>query len=165
MAIKNIHGLLVTGLTYLLDFEERIGEAAPKMASASADSDLKDAFEKTRTKSKDYAAAVETAFKELGVPAKRAENHIAKAMVHEVEGMIEGTEQGPVRDAALIVAANQQQQFRVASYGSMQSYAKLIGKENALTSLKDALEDSKNGDRKFTSIGEGGVNQQAAKAA
>ncbi len=43
---------------------------------------------------------------------------------------------GPVRDAALIVAVNQQQMFRVASYGSLESYAKLLGKQEAVRKLR-----------------------------
>ena len=43
---------------------------------------------------------------------------------------------GPVRDAALIVAANQQQMFRMASYGSLESYAMLLGKQDAVRKLR-----------------------------
>ena len=165
MAMNNVRDLMVTGMTYVLDFEEQIGKAAPKMASAASAPDLKELFSKTETKSKDYAQKIEQAFSKLDEPVKRNANPIAKAMLEEVNNMIEHTQAGPVRDAALIVAANQQQLYRVAAYGSIESYAKLIGKQDAAASLKQNLEDSKAGDKKFTEIGEGSVNQQAAKAA
>ncbi len=165
MAMKSMHDLLVTGLTYTLDFEEQIGKHAAEMSSASASKDLKELFGKTETKSKEYAKRIEATFEKLGVPVKRNENPIAKAMLGEVANMIKNTETGPVRDAALITAANQQQMFRVANYGSMESYAKSMGKQDAMKGLTENLEDSKSGDKKFTAIGEGGVNQQAAKAA
>lgn len=165
MAMKSMHDLLVTGLTYTLDFEEQIGSHASEMSSASSSKDLKELFGKTETKSKEYAKRIEATFEKLGVPVKRNENNIAKAMLTEVHHMIEGTDAGPVRDAALIAAANQQQLFRVANYGSIESYAKLLGKSDAVKGMTESLEDSKNGDKKFTAIGEGGVNQQAAKAA
>ena len=98
------------------------------------------------------------------MPVETNENNIAKAMINEVEQMISNSEPSAVRDAALIVAANQQQLFRVASYGSMESYGKLIGKEDAAQSLKQNLEDSKGGDAKLTKIGEETVNQEAARA-
>ena len=165
MTMKNMHDLLVTGLTYTLDFEERIGKHAGDMAKACSSSDLKELFGKTESKSKEYAQRIERTFEKLGAPVKRNENHIAKAMLDEVHNMIQNTDSGPVRDAALITAANQQQLYRVANYGSMESYAKLLGKQDAMKGLTENLEDSKNGDGKFTQIGEGGVNQQAAKAA
>lgn len=78
--------------------------------------------------------------------------------------MIQNTDAGPVRDAALIVAANQQQMYRVASYGSLESYAKVIGKQDAASGMTESLEDSKGGDKKFTELAESKINPEAAKA-
>lgn len=165
MTITNIHGLLVTAMTYVLDFEHKIAEAAPDMAKASHDPELKELFEKTGTKSKRYAAHIEAVFKAIGEPVKVNDNKIASAMVNEVRGMVAETEMGPVRDAALIIAANQQQAFRVASYGSMEAYAKASGKTEALGPLRQALKDSKEGDEQFNKIAEESVNPAAAEAA
>ncbi len=165
MTIKTVHELLVTAMTYVLDFEHQIAKAAPDMAAASHTPELKELFEKTGSKSKHYAQQIETVFKAIGEPVKTNDNKIASAMVGEVQGMVKETEQGPVRDAALIVAANQQQAFRVASYGSMHAYAKAAGKDDALEPLREALKDSKAGDEQFNKIAEGSVNPAAAKAA
>ncbi len=162
MKMQSIEDLMVTGLTYVLDFEEQVAQAASKMQQASSDPELKEAFGKTESKSKEYGQKVEEVFKAVGKPVQRNDNHIAKAMITEVQHMIENTDAGPVRDAALIVAANQQQQYRVASYGSLGHYADLIGKQDASKLLKANLDDSKGGDEKFTSIGENKVNKQAA---
>lgn len=78
--------------------------------------------------------------------------------------MIGNTDASPVRDAALIVAANQMQLYRVAVYGSLETYARLLGKQDAAESLKQNLEDSKGGDAKLTKIAEEKVNQEAARA-
>jgi ferritin-like metal-binding protein YciE len=164
MKMQSIQDLMTTGLTYVLDFEDQIAKAAPKMAEASNNPELKQAFEKTATKSKEYASRIEQTFEKLGKPVERNDNHIAKAMLTEVENMISNTDTGPVRDAALIVATNQQQMFRVASYGSMVSYGKLLGEEDAVKGLVESLEDSKGGDEKFTQIAENEVNPQAKAA-
>ena len=164
MKMQSISDLLYTGLTYVHSFEKQIGEEAKKMAQASSNPDLKDAFEKTQTKSQEYAERIEQAFANLGQEPKSNENQIAKAMIEEVENMIANTDASPVRDAALIVAANQQQLYRVAAYGSLTQYAGLIGKSEAVEELAKSLNDSKSGDEKFTSIGESQVNQQAAQA-
>ena len=100
---------------------------------------------------------------QVGAPVKTNENHVAKAMIHEVEEMISNTDASPVRDAALIVAANQMQLYRVAAYGSMKTFAELIGKKDAAQSLEQNLDDSKGGDAKLTKIAQETVNQEAAK--
>ena len=164
MKMASVEDLMVTGLTYVLDFERQVAEGASTMEQASTNAELKEAFQKTQSKSKEYVERLEGTFEKLGKPVETNDNYIAKAMLQEVENMIQNTEAGPVRDAALIVAANQQQMYRVASYGSLQHYAELLGKGDAAKGLKENLEDSKNGDEKFTAIGEEKVNQEALAA-
>ena len=165
MAMNNVSDLMLTGMSYVLDFEEKIAKAAAEVSTKASSPKLKELFEKTATKSKDYAHKVEEAFGHLGQKVERNTNPLAEAMVGEMKNMIEHTSAGPVRDAALIVAANQQQQYRVASYGSLQTYAKLLGKQDAVKAMTSALDDSKNGDAKFTELAEREINPQAAEAA
>ena len=162
--MRTIEDLMITGLTYTLDFENKVSQQAQKMAEASSNPELKEAFQKSMSKGKEYAQKLEQTFQKLNVPVKTNDNHIAQAMITEVENMISNTDASPVRDAALIVAANQQQHYRISSYGSLESYAKLIGKEDAAQGLRENLDDSKGGDAKLTKIGEEKVNQEAAKA-
>lgn len=162
--MQTVEELMLTGLTYVLDFENKVSEAEKKTAQASTNPELKEAFEKSATKGKEYAEKIEQTFKQLGKPVKTEDNHIAQAMVTEVEHMISNSDAGPVRDAALIVAANQQQHYRIGSYGSLETYAKLLGKQKEAKGLTENLEDSKGGDAKFTKIAEEKVNQDALQA-
>ncbi len=163
MKMQNIEDLLTIGMTYVLDAENQLSAEASKMAEAANDSEVKEIFEKSVTQGKKYAERVQAAFGKLGKPVQTNDNHITNAMVKEVEGMISNSEKGPVRDAALIVAFNQQQAYRVASYGSLKSYAEVIGKGDAVSELQQSLEESKAGDEKLTNLAESKINQQAAQ--
>ncbi len=163
--MSTVEDLMVTGLTYVLDFENKVSEQAKKMAEASTDPEVKQVFEQSVTKGKEYAQRVQQVFEQLGKPVTTNDNHVAKAMITEVEQMISNTDASPVRDAALIVAANQMQLYRVAVYGSLAHYGDIIGKSDLTKGLQQNLEDSKGGDEKLTKIGEANVNQKAAKAA
>ena len=162
---QSLRDLMITGMTYVLDFENQVSGEAQKMAQASSDPEVKQVFEQSATKGKEYAQRIQEVFGKLGAPVQTNDNQIAKAMITEVEQMIQNTDQGPVRDAALIVAANQMQHYRIAVYGSLGHYADLIGKSDATQPLTQNLEDSKGGDAKLTKIGEQNVNQKAASAA
>ena len=164
MKMQSVEDLMVTGLTYVLDFEEKISKQAAKMAEASTNPELKEMFEKSVSKGQEYGKKVEQTFQKLGKSVERNDNSVAKAMIEEVENMIGNTDASPVRDAALIVAANQMQLYRVAVYGSLETYARLLGKQDAAEDLKQNLEDSKGGDAKLTRIAEEKVNQEAARA-
>ena len=163
--MNSIHDLMINGLTYVLDFENKISSEASKMAEASSNPEVKQVFQQSASKGKEYAQRVQQVFEKLGQPVQTNENNIAKAMINEVEEMISNTDASPVRDAALIVAANQMQLHRVAVYGSLEHFAKLLGKSDAAQPLTQTLEDSKGGDAKLTKIGEENVNKQAAAAA
>ncbi len=162
--MQTMQDLMITGLTYALDFENKVSEEAKKMAEASSDPEAKQVFEQSVTKGKEYAQRVQQVFEKLGQPVQTNDNHVAKAMITEVEQIIANTDPSSVRDAALIVAANQMQLYRVAVYGSLEHYADLLGKSDAAQGLKQNLEDSKGGDAKLTRIGEENVNQKAAQA-
>ena len=163
MKVHNVQDLMYVGMTYVLDAEQKLSNEAGKMAQAASDSEVKEMFQKTVTQGQKYAERVQTAFGKLGKQPETAENRIAEAMVNEVENMISTTEQGPVRDAALIVAFNQQQAYRVSSYGSLRSYAELIGKQDAVADLEQSLQEAKAGDEKLTNIAETRINRQAAQ--
>ena len=164
MKMQSVEDLMLTGLSYVLDFEEQASQTASKMAEASTNPELKEAFQKTVSKGQEYGQKVEQTFQTLGKSVERNTNSIAKAMTEEVENMIKNTDASPVRDAALIVAANQMQHYRIAAYGSLETYAQLIGKQDAAAGLKQNLEDSKGGDAKLTKIAEEKVNGEAAHA-
>ena len=163
MKMQSIDDLLYTGMTYTLDAEQQLSQEAGKMAQAASDSEVKEMFQKTVTQGQKYAERIQNAFSQIGAKPDTNTNHIAKAMVTEVENMISNTDASPVRDAALIVAFNQQQAYRVSSYGSLASYAKLIGKEDAVKELQQSLSEAKEGDQKLTNIAESRINKQAAQ--
>ncbi len=162
--MMTVEDLMLTGLSYVLDFENKVSDQAKTMAQASTNPQAKEIFEKSASKGKEYAQKVQQTYQKLGKPVQTNDNHLAEAMIKEVENMVSNTEAGPVRDAALIVAANQMQLYRVSSYGSLETYAKLLGKQDAAQGLTENLEDSKAGDAKLTKIAEETVNQEALKA-
>ncbi len=163
MKMQSIDDLLYTGMTYVLDFEQQISKEAGKMAQAATDPEVKEMFSKSVTQGEKYAERVQAAFGKIGAKPDTNDNHIAKAMINEVENMISNTDPSPVRDAALIVAFNQQQAYRVSSYGSLSSYAKTLGKTDAVQELEQSLNESKQGDEKLTNIAESRINKQAAQ--
>ncbi len=163
--MNSINDLMINGLTYVLDFENKVSAQASKMAEASTNPEVKQVFQQSASKGQEYAQRVQQVFEKLGQPVQTNENKIAQAMIGEVQEMISNTDASPVRDAALIVAANQMQLYRIAVYGSLEHFAQLLGKSDAARPLTQNLEDSKGGDAKLTKIGEENVNKQAAATA
>lgn len=86
-------------------------------------------------------------------------------LVDEGKEVMEKVEEGPVRDAALIGAAQKVEHYESAAYGTLCAMAKQLGYKDALRLLRISLDEEKGTDEKLSMLAEGGGNRRAAKAA
>ena len=163
MELQSLQDLLISGMTYSLDAENQLSQEAGNMAKASNNSEVKEIFEKSMTQGEKYAERLKSAFQKVGKSPQTGTNNIVKAMIGETEDLISGSKPGSLRDAALVAAFNQQQAYRVATYGSLKTYAALIGKEDAVADLQLSLAEAKAGDEKLTQIAQQTVNKQVVE--
>ena len=77
--MQTVEELMLTGLTYVLDFENKASEGAKKMAQASTNPELKEAFEKTRDQEQGVCAEDRADLQAAGQAGKdRGEPHCAR---------------------------------------------------------------------------------------
>jgi ferritin-like metal-binding protein YciE len=155
--------LFQNGLEYLYDAEKQLTQALPKMAQAASSSQLRQAFEHHLQETQTHVRRLEQIFSKLDLSPTGKPNTVVQAMTQEAEKMIQNSEASAVRDAALIVAGNHVEHFEIGSYGSLRSFAELLGHREIIPLLEETLEEEKMADRKLTQIGESEVNQQAAQ--
>jgi ferritin-like metal-binding protein YciE len=83
-----------------------------------------------------------------------------------MEGLIrEGAEvmeefDGKVRDAGLIAAAQRVEHYEIAAYGTVCTFAELLGRTEDLELLKETLEEEKEADEKLIQLSES-INTEA----
>jgi ferritin-like metal-binding protein YciE len=164
MKLENIEQLFVHGLRYVYDAEKQLTQALPKLAKACSTPQLREAFEKHLEETKEHVGRAEEIFKRLGQQPDTMPNALLEQMRAEADQMIANTDESPLRDAALIVAGNQVEHYEMAAYGSLRSFAQLLGKQDIAKILEMTLEDEKKADAKLTQIGEETVNPQAVHA-
>jgi ferritin-like metal-binding protein YciE len=78
--------------------------------------------------------------------------------------MLGETEEGAVRDAAMVSAAQRVEHYEMAGYGSVRTYAEILGKTEIAQLLQETLEEEKAADKKLTEVAKR-VNVQAPHAA
>jgi ferritin-like metal-binding protein YciE len=161
MKLQTVEDLFLEGLQYAYDTEQQLTQALPKMAQASSTPQLREAFEQHLLETKQQVGRAEQIFQIFGKQPERKPNTVLQAMTQEAENMIKNTDQNPIRDAALIVAGNQVEHFEMASWGSLRTYAELLGKQEAVSLIQKTLDEEKQADAKLTALGENQVNQQA----
>ena len=164
MKIQNVNELFSQGLQYVYDAEKQLTEALPTMAQACSSPQLRQAFEQHLQETKEHVKRLEEIFKKMDQQPQTQPNSVLKQMRQEADQMIQNTDKSPIRDAALIVAGNQVEHYEMAAYGSLGSFAKLLGKQDIADTLQKTLQEEKKADAKLTEIGETQVNVQALHA-
>ena len=163
MSVGTIEELFVDELKDLYSAEKQITKALPKMAKATSSPELRTAFETHLEETQGQIQRLDQIFEILAKSPKGKVCNGMKGVLEEGSEVLEETEKGVLRDAALISAAQRVEHYEMAGYGSVREYAKLLG-QNEIASLLDAtLAEEKAADKKLSVISKQ-VNSEAKKA-
>jgi len=164
MSVDTIEKLFVDELKDLYSAETQITKALPKLADASNSGDLRSAFENHLEETQGQIKRLEKIFKILEVSPKGKTCEGMKGLLKEGSEILDETEEGAVRDAAIISAAQRVEHYEMAGYGSVRTYAELLGRDDIVGLLEETLKEEKSADHKLTTIAKT-VNDQALRAA
>lgn len=160
MEMQDLQDLYVEELRDLFNAEKQLLKALPKMAKKAVHESLKQAFTTHLEQTKGHVERLEQIFEKLG---KRAGGKTCKAMQGIVEEgkemMEEATEE--VMDAALIAAAQRAEHYEIAGYGTVRTYAKLLGDNQAARLLQQTLDEEGDTDKKLSQLAESSINIEA----
>jgi ferritin-like metal-binding protein YciE len=161
MKANRLKHLYVEELKDLYSAENQLVKALPKMAKASTSEDLRAGFEEHLNQTQEHVARLEKSFKTLGESPKGKKCMGMEGLIKEGAELIEEDPEPEELDAGLISAAQRVEHYEMAGYGSVSTYAKLLGEDQALSLLRQTLEEEKETDKKLTQLS-GRINVEAA---
>jgi len=152
--MPHVKELLVDELQDLLDAEEQLTEALPKMVEAAKSPNLKEAFQKHLTQTQGQVERLQKVFELLGEPAEAKPCKAMMGLIKEGNETIEeGADKDPLAaDLALIAAAQKVEHYEIASYGTVRVMAKQIGEIEAARLLSHTLGEEESADFLLTAI-------------
>lgn len=159
--VSNLEELFYDLLKDTYDAEHQLLEAIPKMAKAANDPELSSAFTEHLEQTKNQVTRLEQAFSILSWPAERKKCVAMEGLLKEGSEVIKKDMEPSVKDAALIAAAQKVEHYEIASYGTLCTWASLIGQSSIEDLLGDSLEEEKDTDERLTDLAEGGINEDA----
>src|SRR5918992_5856102 len=160
MAAENLHELFVDELKDIYDAEKQLTKALPKMAKAADSADLRTAFEEHLEITRMQVNRLEEVFKSLGIAARGKPCEGMKGLIEEGQEKMQELEQGPTLDAALIASAQKVEHYEIASYGTLATFAEIMGHQDAKDLLGQTLDEEKEADEKLTQVA-GEINFEA----
>src|SRR4051812_45267720 len=160
---KSLRDHLVGELNDLLNAEQQLIDALPKMAERASQKQLKTAFRSHLAQTRGHEKRVAQALKALGEEAAGKTCQAMKGLLKEGQELMSEGEPGALLDAMLITAAQKVEHYEIATYGTVRTYAQVIGAKRVAQILNQTLREEKAADKKLTTIAEGSINARAAK--
>ena len=161
MKLTSLHDLYVEELRDLYSAETQIVKALPKMAKAATHEELRTAFEEHLEQSKEHVERLEQIFESLDESPKGKKCKGLQGLVEEAEELM-GEDMTPnVLDAGLIAAAQRVEHYEIAVYGTLCTFAELLGRGEDHDLLGQTLEEEKEADSRLTEVAESAINADA----
>ena len=165
MSNDALHELFLDELADVYSAEKQLTKALPKMAKAAQSPELRDAFEMHLGETEEQISRLERATKILGETLKRKKCKGMEGLIEEGTEMMEEKDDSAALDAALIASAQKIEHYEIAAYGTLCTWAEIMGHQEALDLLKRNLSEEKATDEKLTGIAESAANQEAHRQA
>jgi len=161
MAQETLKILYVDELRDLLDAENQLIKAIPKMAEASSSAELRSSFEHHLEQTKNHAKRLEQILRVLGEEPKGKKCKGMQGIVAEGGEMLDEDFEGALMDSGIISAAQRVEHYEIAAYGCVREYAQLLGETEAVSLLEQTLDEEKETDKKLTELART-INREAA---
>jgi ferritin-like metal-binding protein YciE len=144
--------LYIDELKDIYNAETQLVKALPKMAKAANSEELRTGFEEHLEQTRGHVQRLEQIFKELGEKPSGKKCKGMEGLVAEGQEMMGEDFEDDVMDAALISAAQRVEHYEIAAYGTVRTYAELLGEDTAVQLLEQTLEEEKETDQKLSNM-------------
>ena len=141
--------------------EKALTRAIPKMIDNSTSQELVNALTHHLEVTEGHVTRCEEVFESIGMKAVAKKCEAMEGLIQEGSEIMEEMEEGSVRDAGIICAAQKVEHYEIATYGTLSALARQLGYEEAVDLLEETLEEEKEADAKLTEVAESGVNEDA----
>jgi ferritin-like metal-binding protein YciE len=143
-----------------LSAEKQLVKALPKMIKHASCEQLKQALTDHLAETENQVERVEQAFKETGKTPRAKTCEAMKGLIEETEEMLKQEAEPAVRDALIIACAQKVEHYEIATYGTLCTWAKSLGYDEALSLLKRNIDEEEQADKKLSDLAIG-INQDA----
>ena len=162
MKLNTLKDLYVHELKDLYSAEKQLIKAIPKMEKAAKNKELATGFQEHLEQTKEHAQRLERLLSSLGQSTRGPKCQGMAGIVAEGAEMIEEEGDEEVKDAGLIAAAQRVEHYEMAGYGTVRTYAELVGDKEGSKLLSQTFEEEKETDQKLTKLAKSAINVNAA---
>ena len=160
MPENSLQELYVEQLRDLYSAENQLVKALPKMVKAAQSDALRRGFEQHLAQTKGHVDRLEQIFSAMDESPKGSKCAGMEGLVEEGEEVIREQSGSDALDSGLIASAQRVEHYEIAGYGTVRTFAELLGEQEAVNLLQQTLDEEKETDEKLTELAKQ-VNAQA----
>ncbi|CDM56002.1 DUF892 family protein [Rhizobium sp. T136] len=142
--------------------ERQILRALPKMARAAQSKEPKAGFEKHREQTEGHVERLQEVFELVGRRAQGKTCEAIQGIIAEGEEIIEEFKGSAAIDAGLISSAQAVEQYDIARYGTLKTWAQTLGKKDVVALLDKTLQEETATNKTLSQLATTAANQKVA---
>jgi ferritin-like metal-binding protein YciE len=145
--VEDLRALYQTTLERALNSEKQIVEKGlPAMIENATHPELKKAFQHHLEESKQHVSRLERILDKLEGEADESKCKVTAALISSAESNVKDAKDKGVRDVVLIAAGNQVEHHEIAVYGTLRTWAEVLGEDAAAKLLQKTLGEEEKAD-------------------
>jgi ferritin-like metal-binding protein YciE len=154
MKLESLRELFIEELQDLYSAENQIIEALPKMIDKASSPDLKAGFTQHLEQTRQQVSRLDQIFDQLGDDVDR-DDKTCKGMqgiIKDNKELLKMDAEPEVLDAGMIAGAQRVEHYEIAGYGTVRTYAELLGRTEWAQLLEQTLQEEKDTDSKLNQL-------------
>ena|ERR1041385_3050192 len=160
--IETMEDLFMHSLEDIYYAEHKIEKALPDMIKKASDGELKKGFQAHLKQTKGQIKRLDQAFKKLKRKPEGTKCPAIDGIIDEANEIAGEVGDKMVLNAALIGAAQAVEHYEITRYGTLSSWAKLLGRPDVAKLFEANLKEEKATDKKLNGIAKRKINRKAA---
>ena len=154
MEMDTLLELYVDELKDLWSAERQILKALPKMAKAASSRALKQGFRTHERQTRQHVKRLERILKSLDASSRGKKCVGMEGLIKEGSELIKEKPEADVLDAGLISAAQHVEHYEMAGYGTVRTWARILGHPDHARILQQTLNEEGDTDKALTKLAE-----------
>ena len=151
--VNNLRELYITTLERALNSEKQIVEKGlPAMIEKSTSPELAEAFRTHLDESRQHVARLERILDAEQGEVSDSKCKVTAQLISAAESNISDAANEQIRDVILIAAGNQVEHHEIAVYGTLRTWAEILGEDDHAAILQKTLEEEENADELLSEL-------------
>ncbi|MEO8227926.1 MAG: ferritin-like domain-containing protein [Gemmatimonadota bacterium] len=161
MKLNTLEKLYIDELKDLWSAENQILKALPRMIKAAGHKELKRAFTTHERQTRQQVKRLERILKQLDASPRGKKCEGMEGLLKEGASLIRERPEQDVLDAGLLTAAQHVEHYEMAGYGTVRTWARLLGLGDQADLLQQTLDEEGETDHLLTKLANRIINVEA----